>query len=250
MIETSEDIKKHFQAPAGTFWHWAGPDVVEWVVGHTICYKVELVSILEQLPATAVPRLASILLLLSACRESSMDRIMGSFQNLATTLGKNDPAHTAAIDEAMTDVRLLLDAVHSLAPAIRTGENRAHLIAEILSSDHTWWSYHETKAALEELKSGLLAEFVLQPGPQLSAEHFLADLNVLSASYRKYGSPEKLLYRLKTGLPDIPSPAAIPDIPAIPRNLLDELEGDERTSLLARLTRQVIAVFHLPLHSS
>ncbi len=241
-------------------WRWADDgNVITWADGTTICFREEIIYILEWLLPHGWPSFSALVWMLAACR------------------GKQPPA----LDPPM----LMLMPRQSEEQAKRLGAGGRSEVGEM--RNYLRQMYHEVERGLaevarlpQELRGSLKAKAVLaeivfggKAGPGAlralledalqilrSGELTDAALNAVSApppgGVREWDDlrgglariePDTLAVRLRTGLDTLPQAAKIPLPPAARmRQLLQELRADPEHAGLARLTRDFMAALQLP----
>jgi hypothetical protein len=244
MITAVSNMKSYFQAPAGYFWRWTEKnEVIEWKNGSTICYRDELVSILQKLPAEAIPRIGTVLMLLTACQ--------GEFnlQQFAFLRRAADQFKDATLYDLLSKAIELFNLLTKIPNELKSGERRADLINEIMAIPETWWSFHESREAMDELKSGRLDAMIAKEREEITKEEISADLQILADAVKRFPNSQSLELKLRTGLAELPEAVDIPVPKPSSSNLFEELLNDPVTEGIARLYRRIISVLNIPMHS-
>lgn len=262
MIKTGHDIIEYFQVPHKdhSFWVWAGADngrktaceVIEWIPTDrtTICYRDELVDIIEQLHGHKTPPLGAILLLLSACRAELNKSQRYFLHAIQFSLSNNEEGA-----KLRKDAEKLLDMVSALPEELRTGANKIHLLNELFKDFYTrntnyYGSY--IKKYLQDFSRGDWDESILSAESiNFPKEHIMVQYEVLADMAKMYETQEQLTAKLRTGIKQAPdvSKVEIPVPESTSADLLETLSQDPFTSALARLTRKIISVLNIPTHS-
>lgn len=257
----------YFQAPRGYFWRWAEKgEVVEWLMGPTICYREELHAVLDKLVVDSLPPLGSVLLVLAACSESwpniaaSVDffRIIKELELEPDTENELLAARDVAVG--------FLRRIHALPQELRTGPAKLHLIREVLLGSQAadlepvYSGVPPTAEAsqrllvLAEWTSGRLDLALTKPGDVVESDEIGWDLKYFRRASQRFPTTEALALYLRTGLDKLPEPLPKPPLPEPepepePTDLLDQLGQDARTHGLALLTRRLTAALRIPLHT-
>ena len=244
MIKAVVYTKNYFQAPSNYFWRWAdSTEVIEWRSGATICYRNDIIEVLREIHSEGIPPLGALLLILAACKEKitewnriDMIRIVESFKS--DTL----PSH-------YKDAFEFLDIISSLPPVLKNGNSRIHLITEVFEKTGYIFSNLRIKKGLDELRSGRLNDIILEPGEPITKEQFANDLLHLTKALERFPTVSSLELKLRTGLNKIPEPVAIEIPDHSNKRLIDQLADDPKTAAIARLTKQLIPVINIPMHT-
>jgi hypothetical protein len=232
----------YFRSADDYFWHWADEgEVIEWQDGATLCYRSSLTETLEELK-DHLPPLGALLLLMNAgkgngTRVNHILNIVFQKVNLDTQ-DKNTWVHGAL---------QLLQILGSLPDRTWLGNKKIHLLQTLCASVAPSVTSEAAGNILDNFKSGRLDINILEPVP-LSKFIVEVDLQYLATIYKAIGSREELLLKLQTSVSELPKPlpVLIPEPPQV--DLLSELASDPATAGFTRLTRQMIAALHIPMH--
>lgn len=247
---------RYFVPPEDAFWRWSSDgDAVEWADGTTIAFRPELLAVLQPLAAHGLPSFDLVLLVLAACRDSWRDDtaqlgLLTGVLSLRARIGA-----IQWIQEAIS----ALDRVHKLPPDLRTSTTgKAELAALVFEAHPLRSSPEEAAAAVSLLSTGLTGEMLASADrPIKSVGEWIRELRGLLDGLQRVDEERVRLWTI-TGLEQVvPPPVRKSDRPARPaqppakppptiHELLRELERDEQLRSLAQLTRDLMAVVHLP----
>ncbi len=270
-------VKSYFNSPPGHFWKWAmelgttpGQDwlgdhpVIEWMGTNTICYEEELGSIITALAPQGLPPLASILLVLTACSNDSL--ICTSTLRTSLPLAAGEDRTVIAEDMALlTRVVELLLRISQLPQEYRSGSNKT-LLMQIIFAGAAAITVQDSLHLVSLFNNGYCdydgdfrrdtASGASVPADNVAAtqqlrRRFRAELDAFEPALKAYPSTEALLQKLRTGVERIPTaaPITLPELPPSNTDLLTQLEEDENTAGLTRLTQRVMAALKIPMHA-
>ena len=248
MIKTENHTVKYFRAPNNYFWHWDDDGtVIQWQNGRTICYREDLLNILQQVNS-GLPPLSPLLLLLTACEGPLHTQDMFFLNREAVKFGaeKEDSALRKTLDYALK----FLEFVAALPANLRTGQKRVHLIYTIFSEAAFTFSSRQMDDAIQVLKSGRMDKEVYHYfTDEATEEEFTKCLLYFCTALQKYPSVQSLITKLRTGLDKIPeaTPALLPEDLSL--NLYDQLLQDPITAGIARLAKRLTAALNIPMQS-
>lgn len=254
MIDVVKHTTEYFKPPKDYFWNWGdNGEVIEWKNGSTICYRDDLVFVLDKLTSQGFPPLGAILLVIASCNDNfSSSGGTGILTNLTQVLKNyNDIAPDQEVLQYHLNGALkFMDVIAGLPKELRTGQQRIHLIREIFEPSTFVISDTPLKNIVNELNSGSLDNLIFSASLfPVQADTFKTDLEYLSKAAQKYLSAESLAIRLRTGLDSIPVAAPAIIAPSSPLDLFDELAQERKTAGLAKLAKRLIAALNIPLHS-
>ncbi|MBP1651615.1 MAG: hypothetical protein H6Q26_1772, partial [Bacteroidetes bacterium] len=232
----------YFKSADDYFWHWADEgEVIEWQDGRTLIYRSSLTEILAELK-DCFPPLGALLLLLNAGKEDKA-RLWQTLHNIYQKIHLHVKDEYAWINDAYN----LLDILGSLPDRNWLGNKKIHLLQTLCSAVAPTVSSDVAGNILDNFNSGNLDKNILIPVP-LSKFIVEADLQYLAAIYKAIGNREELLLKLQTSVSELPKPlpVLIPEPPQT--DLLSELASDPATAGFTKLTRQMIAALHIPMH--
>lgn len=233
----------YFKSATDYFWHWADEgEVIEWQDGATMIYRSSLTEILAELK-DCFPPLGALLLMLSAPKDEKK-RVWEIFHLIFQKMSIN----VREEHKWITDAYELLDILRSLPDRTWLGGKKIHLLQTLCTSVAPSVSNEVAGNILDNFNSGRMDSHILEPAP-LSKLIVEADLQYLAAIYKAIGSRDELLLKLQTSVSELPQPlpVLIPEPPQT--DLLSELESDPATAGFTRLTRQMIAALHIPMHA-
>jgi hypothetical protein len=248
MIEVENHTVTYFRAPKDYFWHWDdNGTVIQWQSGRTICYREDLVSILQQVNA-GLPPLSPLLLLLTACDRPLHTQDMFFLNREAVRFGaeKEDSALRKTLDYALK----FLEIVAALPANLRTGQNRVHLVYTVFSEAAFTFSSRQMDDAIQVLNSGRMDKMVYHYfSAEATEEEFTGCLLYFCTALQKFPSVQSLITKLRTGLDKIPeaAPALLPEDLSL--SLYDQLLHDPITSGIARLAKRLTAALNIPMQS-
>lgn len=240
MDEQVRTAIRYLSTPTGAFWCWAEEGrVVTWKHGTVITFREELGSILHRLASGGLPVLDAVLLLIAALRDGwqgESQSVRDRHKKLSYLFHDLDRIHNLPSDlsysiEAKQD---LAEAVFETVPRVIPPEV-ARLVCEILIQGMVRSIYF-----IPNLTK-------LQGGRVQTTEALVCELREFSWSLERT-TADSLKLRKQTGLDEVPLPAdvIVPAEPAAIRALLQKLAFDEELSGIARIARQLSAVFQLP----
>lgn len=247
MTDNAPHITPYYNSLIGYFWQWAEEGtVLEWGDGRTICYGRDLMQVQEDLLEHGWPPLGSLLLLIGACGdhfewERTTQLLQRTYESLPAVPGNKE----AAILSTLT----LLKNISRLPSNLRTGPARIHLIREVIDprflhtdSLEVWLSVFRTRQINYRSEDS--------PLPDLYRKQWDTDIKPLAVAGRKWEDANALLQQLQTGLEQTP---ATPEI-AVPQissdDLLTQMAKDRQLAGLAQLTRRLLAVIRVPMHTA
>lgn len=248
MIESVNHTVTYFRAPKNYFWHWDDDGtVIQWQNGRTICYRDDLLGILQQVN-TGLPPLSPLLLLLTACENPLHTQDMFFLNREVVKFGaeKESSALRKTLDYALK----FLEFVAALPANLRTGQKRVHLIYEIFSEAKFTFSNRQMDNAILELSSGRMDKTVYHYFlPEATEEEFTRCLLYFCTALQKFPSVQSLTTKLRTGLDKIPeaAPALLPEDLSL--NLYDQLLQDPITAGIAQLAKRLTAALNIPMQS-
>ncbi|HEX2630969.1 MAG TPA: hypothetical protein VHM26_18260, partial [Chitinophagaceae bacterium] len=259
MTKTNNHIVGYFQVPHKdhSFWVWApfedkfsraSCEVIEWIPTDrtTICYRDELVDIIEQLQGPKTPPLGAILLLLSACR-AELNKSQRYFLHAIQFSLSNNEVGT----QMRKNAERLLDMVSALPEDLRTGANKIHLLNELFNDQERAYGVY-IKKHLHDFNRGDLDQQILNSeSVEFPKMEIMQQFEVLAGIAKRYETQEQLTTKLRSGIRETPDVSAV-EIPvpqSTPADLLEVLSQDPLTSALARLTRKIVSVLNIPTHS-
>jgi len=244
MIKAVTDAQKYFQAPPNYFWKWGDDgEVLEWRNGDTICYRDELIEILNDFSNEGFPPVGPLLLVLSACRQAM------HIQQKFYLIWSMNNFESEGLHELTNKVNDFIGIIHSLPENLRTGKARIHLIYEVFEKSGFVFSKYQLQDAVNELNSGRIDHLIINGGAEINKEEFKTDLQYLSNALQRFPTAESLELKLRTGLHEIPEPIAV-RLPEIsPLDIFDQLAEDPATLGISRLAKRLIAALNIPMHS-
>lgn len=244
----------YFQAPEHYFWQWAeNGEVIEWKNHTTICYRQELINILEGLSEYGAPPLGVILLILSACQEKWQKNnaaFLFVLEGIIAILDDRDfDTNNNLLKYYLNQAMNLLEMITKLPAYLKTGESKVSLIFSLFSDNHNSLSSGQLKTIKDSLGSGILDSFLLKKSEEISRKQFETDLGQIQKVLGKFSNERELELYLKTGLTNLPKKADI-DIPENQTtDLLEELSKNQNTAGISNLAKRLVAVIDIPMFS-
>lgn len=218
-----------------------GGGAIAWRDGPTIAFRNELATILRRQMNEGLPSLGSLLLLLSACRES-WPEIRQCLRNELAAAGGAERLVPRWAADAMT----ALDRVHDVAPELlRSVGARGELVDYVLNTSRSRRSQSPIDSQivefLEELPTGYWVDYPDRAGGDLWRE-----MSYLARQLRRF-RPDEFRRRLACGIEQelLPAPVELPLSQRV-RALLTALQGDTELGGLARLAQRLLAAVSLP----
>jgi hypothetical protein len=259
--ESQSATLRYLTPPEDAFWRWsADGKTVEWSDGTTIAFAPELIAVIERLAPHGLPPFDLVLLVLAACRDSWRDEavVHSPFSGARTTrLGVlTEVLGLHVRDGGMQWIQnaiAALDLVHQLSAELRNDlDAKAELAALIFEYHPIRPMSSPAERVCRELRFGVPVAVLTQfDRPIKTVGQWIRELRGLYDGLHCVDE-ETLRLRLKTGLdrivqPSPPEPEE-PEEPPTPtiRELLDSLEQEDQFRGLVRLTRNLMAVVHLP----
>jgi hypothetical protein len=244
----------YFRASADYFWLWAeNGTIVEWKDGQTICYREDLLPILEKLSPEGLPPLGAILLILTSCRDdwkavsAGKTRLLYAIVQMIEEQNGGHP--NLFLRECVKPVGLLLDLVSALPQEYRSGAKRTHLLYTLFRNEPDKLVPELSKECIEIFNRGVADRLIFKPGVLSPIKTFELEMEALCRVQKRYEEASILEMELRTGLKEIPVPAELDLKRDGTVNFLSWLEEDPRLTGLIRLTRKMIAALNIPLHS-
>lgn len=244
------DTMKYFAASPYYFWKWAeGGKVIEFSNGRTVCYREDLVFILESLNLSRPIPFGTFILLFCACKDNF--EAIYPIEELIQQICQQAPSDYDKIrlENLVSSTLSFLRVVNSLPYQYRMGLKRIPLYQAIFEDNHTG-DMGELKALLQKFKSGELDDILFATDTNPDAETLVGDLEPLRQALKEFPTKEALELKLRTGLTALPGKAEI-ELPApVPGNLFDILEADAKTAGISMLARHIIGALSIPMHLS
>lgn len=250
MSDVNARAARYLTPPDGAFWRWSDDgDVVEWSDGPTIAFRSEVAAVLARLSPHGLPAMDLVVLLLAACRDTWGEDPRGlDILTRVHTL----KARISAV-QWIRDTIEALDAVHCLPGDLRKPvDAKAELAAFVFETHPLRTSSQEAEEVCKLLNAGFSPEWPQFPErPIKTVGEWIRELRGLFDGLQRVNEDE-VRTRFETGLDQVPQP--VPDEPdeTVPefdggiRELLDVLEREDEFRGLVRLTRNLMAVTHLP----
>lgn len=252
MINLVNDTVEYFRSPENYFWHWADNGlVIEWKSGTTICYRDELAYILKRTVHTGVPSLGAVLLILAACSEKYDHK--NAAANLSGVLSRTAITEIDPDNEAMQSYILraldFMELVSQLPFELRRRQRCNQLLYEVFNRQPVSVPVEELHRVADELLSGRLTGFIVQPKKPYSCEQYKQDLEYLTGALQRFPTAAALETKIRTGIQQLPNPVELEISATSGESLFDELAEDIKTAGVSRLAKRIIAALNIPMHS-
>jgi len=243
---TPEAISLWLTPPDHYLWQWDEDGHALWHDGSTIAVREEIAALLTFLAPSGLPPLGSLLLVIMAC-QGRASQVRSAALNGATQHPDSGP--TAPMTRMITAASVILDAVSSLPPELRSTAPARSRLALFLFGDAAGLRSPDDSATIA---TAFLAAPRQHPGPALPhAEppglRLQRDLRPLAAAQPLASD---LANRLTTGIasPSL-NPAQLPEPP--PEPLIPQLDHhpDPTLRAIATAARLIIAFTSIPLPS-
>jgi hypothetical protein len=245
-------VVRYFLAPKYYFWYWAdGGKVIEFRNGTTVCYREDLLFILQSLNLPRALPFSTFILLFCACKNNF--EATYNFEATLQYICDQDPTANnegVQLQQLLKDSMAFLRLVNSLSYSYRMGLKRIPLYQAIFEDYFTEDSKtHNLKELVSQFNTGTFDEYVFikRDGPHLSFKNILRPL---ADALKQFPTKEALELKLRAGLTALPGKAEI-ELPApVPGNLFDILEADAKTAGISMLARHIIGALSIPMHLS
>jgi hypothetical protein len=247
----TEKIVKYFQAPKNYFWHWAeGGKVIEFSNGATVCYREDLLFILQSLNIPSHLPFGTFILLFCACKNDfettySFEAALQDIYDQSTTQSDERTQLQQLLDDSLVFLRL----INSLSYSYRMGLKRIPLYQAIFEEVNTNYNKDWLKGLVGQFNTGNWDDLIFNHtgGPLLSFKNILRPL---AEGLKRFPTKEALELKLRTGLSELPQKVEeiVPE--SLPANLFDILEQDAQTAGISRLARHILGALSIPMHLS
>lgn len=247
------DVVSYFRAPKNYFWRWAEKgEVIEWRNGHTLCYRHELMEILQLMAPHGWPPLGSILLAHAAMKDDWWVSSEKGGMLQATLLiieQQKDKEKFSGLKEELMLAFENLDRIHLIEDELVAGNKKAVVLHTIFNSKRVFVPGEEATKRLNEFNSGRLDPYIFKEGIDNAGAYFTQDLGHLNRAMSRFSDRYELEMEIRTGLKDPPVPVEM-EVPETKQNdLLEQLAEDPATAGIANLTQHLIAALHIPMHT-
>lgn len=233
----------YFASTPASFWHWTDEgSAIRWRDGKLICFREELLFVLEEISPLQLPPLGSILLMLAACRDSWLKDPQGQQQWISGVMAQFQDHYHPLIDEVFSGLDKLYAARNFGRSNIAT---RGALAAYLFAENSPRNSHDFAKEVIRQLRFGLAAEELLKPAANPLQEN-LECLRCLLPGLRRF-TPEQFEFYLDTSLEAPPQPAPVePPLPGAVHDLIRQLQDDPELGAVARIAQHMLAAIQLP----
>ncbi|WP_417849261.1 hypothetical protein [Thalassoglobus sp.] len=242
-----ELAQQYLTSADSSFWRWSkSGKEIEWIDGSTIAFREEVLACLRRLQADGFAPFDMIVLMLAVLR-SSWGPDTSQIQLLTNAMGAGSKMRSAQWSETLT----ALERISNLPPELKSStEAKSELIALVLEKHKLRATPELSDAVIDEVVQGFPYElnhnfeYIKSTGDWIRELRGLCDGIV-------WVTEETLRFRIETSLAQAPLPVPeIEELETLPkfsfRTFLEQLENDEELAGLAKLTRQLMAVVHLP----
>lgn len=243
----------YFQAKSNYFWLWDDKaDFIQLNNNLTICYREELINILENLAENGFPSLSCLLLVILACQDkwkkkenyiSVFEKIIDSLSNEEFTFNKRFLKHQ------LNQTIKLLDMVNDLPVKLRSDSAKIYLITEIFSGNNLKISGNKTKFLITQLSSNKFDSIILKIESKITLEEFESDLSQIQKVLEKFSNSKELENFLKAGVKKIPKKIDLEVDKINKSDLIEILKENKKTFGISQLSQRLIALINIPLHS-
>ncbi len=246
MVDNADLTNNYFSCPENYFWKWDdNGEVITTIEGETICYREDLVMILNRLEPVGFPHLGTILFILLASKNKDIDIFFksASFKNFTRKSKVPQSIGWKAVE--------MLKAINQLSPSLRTSHARAHLIQELSKRFSKNIPTQSCAFILDAFKSGQHDHvfFIKKAGGlKIEAEE---DFKNLAAAFDYFENEEKLALLLRTGLDQIVEKVDFKvEQEPVQENIFQILDKDNKTARFSRLAKHLIASMAVPVKLS
>jgi len=245
-------VVKYFRPQKDYFWYWADDGkVIEFSNGATVCYREDLLFILQSLNLPRALPFSTFILLFCACKNNFESTY--NFEAGLQYICDQGPAannERVQLQQLLKDSMAFLRLVNSLSYSYRMGLKRIPLYQAIFEDYFTEDSKtHNLKELVSQFNTGTFDEyiFIKRDGPHLSFKNILRPL---AEALKQFPTKEALELKLRTGLTTLPVKADMPLPPPVSDTLFDILEADAKTAGISMLARHIIGALSIPMHLS
>ncbi|MCJ8329409.1 MAG: hypothetical protein HRT89_03925 [Lentisphaeria bacterium] len=237
MSYTDDLVHSYLTPPVDYFWRWDPEEssVITWQDSTTIVYKKELCEHLKILMPEGLPPLASVILLLAACRE-----------NFEAMYDKHIPEKIPT--RWSTEMRELLDKVRGLPEEIRTDASARRILLSLVFEDASRGLAESARIIVNTLESGI-EDFNLYPDPAKfwTTEDFISAMHALSQGLA-HRTTEGLEQEIRSGTNSIPVTYEIeaPENHTDYKQLITKLAEDHRLKEISLIAKNLSGVLSLP----
>lgn len=250
----------YFQTQKGTFWRWGeGGEVIEFNDDFgdsvTICYRKELIEILEEISVDGIPPLASVLLMMAAIHdklgEIYLNLLSDGLENIvervyfSAEITYDESKKILDLEKKMKDCYGVISSVDA---SLKQGKNKTHFIQEVFRNSYPKIPAKESKEIIQLFNSGILDEKVFREGDAITYPRLKLEMGCLVQAISPFKDAETLELKLKTSLEKIPEALEI-ELPE-KDDLIQQLSQDEKTYGIANLTKRLIAGLNIPMHTA
>ena len=253
MAYESQGTINYFSAYQDYFWRWAdGGQVIEFANEKTICYREDLTGLLKELPKTTSFSLGTILLMLSACKDD-WENVFNAKEVLINLMPfdcEDRDVQEGAEFNLKGEAYGFLSLINQLPKTYRSELNRVSLLQSVFDALNVKGYHMGLLPILREFNSGEMDEEIFNHSKPFNQKQLIQDLAPLASAYSIFKSAESLENKIRTGLNAAPMPVELLDPEPGYKDLLDELEKDEKTYPVSKLARSVIASLNIPMYLS
>lgn len=243
---TPEAISLWLTPPDHYLWQWDEDGHASWRDGSTIAVREEIAALLAFLAPSGLPPLGSLLLVIMAC-QGRASQIHSAALNCAAQHPESGP--TAPMARMITTASVILNAISSLPPALRSTATARSRLALFLFGDAPGLRSPDDSCAIANTFLAALPAHTSSPLPHAEPAglRLQRDLRTLAAVQPL---ATDLANRLTTGIASsFLNPAQLPEPP--PEPLLPQLDHhpDPTLRAIATAARLIVAFTSIPLPS-
>src|SRR5476651_601836 len=187
MTEQENGTIHYFQGKKGYFWKWAeAGNVLEFANGRTICYRDDLVFILDSLKISGEIGIGTVLLLLCACKDNydTLFEPTGYLHKLAYLSGYKPVEHAMA-KELTRQAHDLMTLVNGLPFEYRSGIKRVALCQAVLEGFKKPTD-RALKSILKTFRGGSLDELIFNRSLDFGFTVLQTDLMPLALALEQF----------------------------------------------------------------
>ena len=248
------EVIEYFRPQEKYFWKWAdNGSVVEWTNGNTICYREDLVNLINDLSKEGLPPLGALLMVLAGCKKEDNNftiihkAISLTLRRVKETVRNN--AHFSDIDTITENALAFINIIKQLPVQYVTGENRIRLLHTIFENNSKNYKKNSGVYFLNTFNSGRLDNYIFNVGFNDLGNYFLRDMECLQECLQQFPDAQVLETKVRTGLRELPIAIDLNIPEKGEQDLLEQLAADPETAGLAKLTTRLIAAINIPMHT-
>jgi hypothetical protein len=244
---------EYLRAPANGLWHWAEDGaVLVWHDDSTICFREEIVQILEWLVPNGLPSFGAIVFLLAACR-GKVPTVAEIVTESQAMLPAAMSAQAALLFGARQQLKLQLGAAlghlataSQLPAELKSGSKARCVLAEAVFEPAKAERHVDARMVLRGMQEPFTDADLEDPERAAVSGSYIRQIHIVAEGLKLH-SPESLALRLRTGLDSLPreTEASLTTAERA-RHLIEELSRDPEHGAVARAARELMAAIRLP----